>query len=148
MSDRLFALLVHDHREVFESLKSVLHELSIETYSVSSCDEASELIAKCKPHLVFTDKSLPDGSWVSILNAADSLEVPLSVVVVAAYPDTKLYVSVMQRGAFDFIAAPFERKLLEYVVKAAVNNTFSRREASARAANALKNFAAEGDFLG
>jgi DNA-binding NtrC family response regulator len=133
MSERLFALLVHDHPEPFESLKQTLRDLSIETYSVATCKEAEDLISQCKPHLIFTDKSLADGSWVSILNTADSADVPLSVIVVGAIPDTRFYVSVMERGAFDFVAPPFEHEPLSFVTQSAALHTHRLREALAHA---------------
>jgi DNA-binding NtrC family response regulator len=131
MAEHLFALLVHDKSESFESLKRVLRDLSVETYSVETCKEAAALIAQCRPHMIFTDKALADGSWVSILNIADSADVPLSVIVVAAHPDTRLYVSVMERGAFDFIVPPFEREPLNFVTRSAALHAHRRRNALA-----------------
>jgi DNA-binding NtrC family response regulator len=138
MRERNFALLVHDRPETFEPLKQVLRELGVETYSVSSRAQAEDLIPKCKPQVVFSDMSVVDGSWVSILNAAEASDAPLSVIVVAPHPDTKLYLSVMQRGAFDFIAPPFEREPIKFIYRSAALDTYRRREESARAATALE----------
>jgi len=136
MAEHLFALLVHDQSESFESLKRTLRDLSVETYSVATCTEAAALITQCRPHLVFTGKSLADGSWMSILNIADSADVPLSVIVVAAYPDTRLYVSVMEQGAFDFVAPPFEHEALSFVTRSAALHAHRRRDALAQAGTA------------
>jgi DNA-binding NtrC family response regulator len=103
--------------------------------SIVTRTEAGGLIAKCKPHVVSSDVSLADGSWVSILHTADAMFTTLSVAVIAPRPDTKLYVSVVQRGPFDFIAAPFERGLVDFVVRPAPFDTFSRREEAERAPN-------------
>jgi len=132
MREHLFAVLIHDHREPFESLRRILRDLSIETYSVSTCQEAEDLISQCKPHIVFTESSMVDGSWLSILNMAEEANVPLSVIVVGALPDTRHYVSVMERGAFDFVAPPFEHESLNFVVRSAALDAHRRREASAR----------------
>ena len=134
MSEHLFALLIHDHPEPFESLRRTLRELSIETYSVPTCREAGDLISQCKPHLIFTESSLPDGWWSSILNIADLANVPLSVIVVSNYPDTRLYLSVMERGAFDFVTPPFEHESLNMVIRSAALNTYHRRKAMAQLA--------------
>ena len=136
MAERLFALLVHDQSESFESLKYTLRDLSVETYSVTTCKEAEALISQCRPHMIFTAKSVEDGSWASILNIADSADVPLSVIVVAAHPDTRFYVSVMERGAFDFVVPPFEREPLSFVTRSAALYTHRRRDALAHAGNA------------
>ncbi|MGA2986187.1 MAG: response regulator [Terriglobia bacterium] len=132
MRERLFAVLIHDHREPFESLRRILRDLSIETYSVSTCKEAVDLISQCKPHVVFTESSMVDGSWLSILNMAEEANVPLSVIVVGALPVTRHYVSVMERGAFDFVAPPFEQEPLNLVVRSAALDAHRRREASGR----------------
>jgi DNA-binding NtrC family response regulator len=134
MSERLFAILIHNHPEPFDSLRRVLKELSVETYSVDTCKQAQELINDCQPHLIFAESCVADGSWVSILNMAEAEAVPLNVIVVAALPDMGFYLSVMERGAFDFIAPPFEHEPMKFLVKSAARDCHRRREASARMA--------------
>ncbi len=134
MSEHLFALLIHDQSETFETLRRTLKELSVETYSIASCKEAEDLISQCKPHIIFTESSVADGSWMTIFNMAAAADVPLSVIVVGTFPDTRLYVSVMERGAFDFVAPPFEHEPLNFVVRSAALNTLHRRQALALAA--------------
>ncbi len=102
--------------------------------------EAKEIDSMCKPQVVYSGVFLPDGSWLKILNCADELDVPLSVVVVAPHPDTKLYISVMQRGAFDFVAPPFECEPLNFILRSAVFDALRRRDEAARAANTLQEF--------
>ena len=133
MREHLFALLIHDRSEPFEALRGTLRELSVETYSVETCKEAKELIAQCEPHIVFTESSLADGSWVSVLRMAENAGVPLSVIVVGTLPDDRLNLSVVERGAFDFVAPPFEREPLDSVIRSAALDVHRRREASAQA---------------
>jgi len=92
------------------------------------------LIPQCKPHLIFADLSLWDGSWAYILNLAEQADVPLNVIVVGMIPESHVYVSAMERGAFDFVAPPFELTLLDFVVRAAASDARNRREATARMA--------------
>jgi DNA-binding NtrC family response regulator len=134
MSEHIFALLVHDRSEPFESLKRTLRDLSVETYSVGTCKEAEDLIAHCKPQVIFTEYAVADGSWVSISKMAEAADVPLSVIVVGTYPDTRLYLSVMERGAFDFVAPPFEHEPLNFLIRSAALHAHRRRGASAHAA--------------
>jgi FixJ family two-component response regulator len=44
--------------------------------------------------------------------------------------DTKLYVSVIEAGAFDFMAPPFEALDLAHVVRCAADNALARRQAA------------------
>jgi DNA-binding NtrC family response regulator len=134
MSDHIFALLVHEKPEPFESLRRALRDLSVETFSVGSVKEAAHLIEDCKPHMIFTESSLTDGSWLSILNTAEAADVPLSVIVVDTVPNTRYYISITEQGAFDFVVPPFEHEALSFIVRSAALNTFKCREASARAA--------------
>ncbi len=136
MIDRLFALLVQNRPEVFEPLRMALRDLSVEAYSVATCQQAYDLIPQCKPQIIFTESFLVDGSWISIAEMAEVANVPLSVIVVGAVPDTRLYLSVMERGAFDFIAPPFEHEPLEFVIRSAALNTSRCRKAMAKAAMA------------
>jgi DNA-binding NtrC family response regulator len=123
MTESLLALLVHGQSELFGSLKHSLKELSVETCSVATCREAQDLIYRRRPNIVFTESSLRDGWWSNILNMAESADVPLNVIVVSPYPDTRLYLSVMERGAFDFVVPPFELEPLGCVVRLAALKT-------------------------
>jgi DNA-binding NtrC family response regulator len=134
MNDHLLAVLVHTHREPFAALRRALNDLSVETYSASSCKEAQEFIANCRPQLVFAESSVADGSWLSIRNMAEAEDVPLNVIVVGHIPDTKHYISVMERGAFDFVVPPFEHEPLSFLIKSAARDTYQRRENPARLA--------------
>jgi DNA-binding NtrC family response regulator len=134
MSENLFALLVHDHPEPFESLKRTLKDLSVGSYSVKTCKEAGDLISYCKPQIIFAESAVTDGSWVSVINKAEEAEVPLNVIVVAAQPDPQLYMRVMERGAYDFVAPPFEHEPLNLLLHSAAEDTHRRREALAQAA--------------
>jgi len=129
MNDHLFALLIHDRPEPFAALTRTLKDLRIETYSVATCQEAKHLISQCKPHLIFTEDALVDGSWTRVLRMAEDADVPLNVIVVGTLPDTRQYLSAMERGAFDFLAPPFEHQPLKFVVRSAALDVQRRREA-------------------
>jgi DNA-binding NtrC family response regulator len=119
MSESLLALLVHAKVEPFGCLARALNELSVETCSAATCQDAHVLISQRQPEIIFTESSLPDGWWSTILNMADSVDMPPRVIVVSPYPDTRLYLSVMERGAVDIIVPPFGRKLLQSIVRLA-----------------------------
>jgi DNA-binding NtrC family response regulator len=134
MNKQPFALLIHEPAEHFECLRESLKQLSVHTYSISTCRQAENLLSQCKPDLIFTESCVEDGSWLTILNLAEATRVPLSVVVVGSQPDTQLYTSVMELGAFDFVVPPFERESLDFVVKSAALNTHRLRGVMVHAA--------------
>ena len=134
MNDRYFALLVHERPAPLDSLKSALRELSIETYSVNSCEEAKRLLSQTEPQIVFTDTTLPDGTWADVVDMAEGATAPVNVIGVGANKDVKFYISALERGAYDFVLPPFERQALDYVVHSAGDDARLRRHALARAA--------------
>jgi DNA-binding NtrC family response regulator len=134
MNHRFFALLVHDRPVPFESLKSALKNLNVEVSSVHSVEAAERLIPQTEPDLIFTDTALPDGSWPDVIGLADKCHTPMNVIVVSPYKDIKLYLSALDRGAYDFLLPPFEHNTLDFVVACAGEDTRHRRHARARAA--------------
>jgi DNA-binding NtrC family response regulator len=134
MNNRFFALLVHDPRESFESLKSALHELSVETYTVSRVEDAARLLSQTEPHLIFTAPALEDGSWSALMKLSKEGPVPVNVIVVGSRMNLKLYISAVTQGAFDCITPPFESRSLDHVVWAAGEDVRHRRKVRARAA--------------
>lgn len=134
MEQRIFALLVHDKPFPIESLRQALRDLRVDTYSVHSCKEARDLISQTHPHLVFTDASLSDGSWVDVLNLAEQADAPLDVIVVGSTVNTKFYLSAIERGAFDFVLPPFELGGLGHIVRTAEQHVRDRRRAQTQPA--------------
>ena len=128
MKDHVLALLVHQQAEPFRTLRKTLSDLCVETYSVETCKDAHGMISLRRPHVIFAEPSLPDGSWQSLLNLAHNSEVPPNVIVVEKFPNTRSYISVMERGAFDFVAPPFEHAPLEFILRSAYLDAHRRQE--------------------
>ena len=133
MNERFLALLVYDRPHPLESLNVALRDLSVETCSVRTCEEARRLVPQAQPQLIFTDISLPDGSWADVVSVAQRAASPVDVIVVGANKDMQLYVSALEGGAFDFVLPPFERQALDFVVESARHDVRRRRDAKARA---------------
>ena len=69
--------------------------------------------------IVFTDTTLPDGSWRELLAFGQRMGVPSKIVVVARTLDPGVYIDVIEHGAFDFMLAPFASDDLEHVIRCA-----------------------------
>ena len=123
MAEHLFALLIHNGAKPFEALRRMLSDLSVETALSRLARKLRDLISRRRPDVIFTERAMTEGSWESILNLAPQAGVFLSVIVVAAHVDMPFYLSVMERGAFDFVVPPFEHESLDFVVKTAARST-------------------------
>jgi DNA-binding NtrC family response regulator len=134
MNNHFYALLVHQEKSPMESLKTALKELPVDTCSVQSLDEARRLIPQTHPHVVFTDTTLPDGSWKDVIHLAEESEAAVNVIVVGGKLDIEFYISALENGAFDFVLPPFEHDSLDFVVKSAGEDARHRRHNMARLA--------------
>ena len=145
MQERIRALLVHDRPEPMGSLRRALERQSIETQSVSTCQEANQILwAYRPPHLVLAAARLPDGSWEDVVLLAAAAPAPVNVIVVSEVVDITFYLEVIQRGAFDFIVPPMPFADFAYVVGSAVNNVLRRRESQSLNASQTEPMEGEG----
>ncbi|MEJ2008867.1 MAG: response regulator [Acidobacteriota bacterium] len=134
MRGNLFALLVHVRPDPCEALKPVLRRLGVDTFSVSSCREAAHLLEQTEPHLLFTDKMLPDGSWVEVLNLAEDVSAPICSILVGNSEDPDLRQTALEHGAFDCLDSPFDIESVSKVVERATSFVQAGRDRRARAA--------------
>ncbi|MBZ5544858.1 MAG: hypothetical protein LAO07_14455 [Acidobacteriia bacterium] len=132
VSEEISTLLLHELGDSLDALKSALEAQSVKVCSVRSCQEALPLLAGPNPpHLVFTQPKLPDGAWEDVVSLAIKAKKPVNVIVVGRLTNVGLYLQTITGGAFDFIVPPLTGYELTHVVRCAVENTLSRRDAQA-----------------
>ncbi len=135
MSEKILALLIHEEVEPLNSLKVALESQNICTQRVRTCRDVVPLLRNTSlPELIFTDTTLPDGTWADVVSLAADAVKPITVIVVSRIADMKLYIGAIEWGAFDFIVPPFAAEDLNHVVRCAVWNVHSRRNSLGQAA--------------
>ncbi len=90
--------------------------LGFETRRVLNCREALELMDQGLPAVVMCDQHLPDGTWKDLVDAAESLQDPPALVVTSRIADERLWAEVLNLGAYDLLAKPFDRNEVERTV--------------------------------
>jgi len=130
MKEEISTLLVQNEVEPLDTLELVLRDQSIKTCRAYSCQGASLELACGNPvHLVFTDATLPDGTWRDVLALAARAPTPVDVIVVARLVDVRLYLEVIESGAFDFITPPFAACDVAHVIRCAADDVLHKRYA-------------------
>lgn len=109
----------------------MLKSQGIEIWTSYTCEEAVRLLDQTHPELIFTATELSDGTWREIVSLTERASVPINVIVVGKHKDTRLCLSTMEYGAFDFILPPFEADVLNHVVRVAADDARRRRESLA-----------------
>jgi DNA-binding NtrC family response regulator len=128
MVEMVSALLIHDQKELFGSLKSILESQCIIPREARTCGEALlSLWGKRPPHLVFSDVQLADGNWRDVISLACRSMLAINVIVVSPQLDMNLYIEAMERGAFDFLTPPLEGPDVTHVIRCATHNALRRR---------------------
>ena len=122
------ALVVHDQDEPLGQLERVLQNLNIEIVRAKTCGEAlTALGQESPPRLVFTDVTLPDGTWRDVLRGATQKPAPADVILVSRLVDNSLYISALESGALDFVVPPFNSSDVAYVIGNALRDLVSRK---------------------
>jgi DNA-binding NtrC family response regulator len=135
MKNDFRALLVSPEPEQLNGLEKELQLHSVRTHQVRSCTEARAFIRRQgNPDIIFTDASLPDGTWADVLRMARKEQPSAEVVIASRLPDIKLYLDFMESGGFDFIAVPFSQTEVAHILENASVEASKRWGAQLRAA--------------
>ncbi len=109
-------------------LYGILTDFGLQPVHTATVREAREILARQPVQMVFCESSLPDGTFREILSSTPVVESRIPVVVASRVGDTSEYLEAMRMGAFDFVAGPYRRAELEWIV------SHARRQLSAAAA--------------
>ena len=77
------------------------------------------------PGVIFTAAVPADATWMQVVEMARHPGGP-PVIVASRLADVELYLDTLDRGAFDFVAAPFQARHLCYIVDSALARGRSR----------------------
>jgi DNA-binding NtrC family response regulator len=131
MRGKVTALLIFHQAEPCNDVEAALEKLAVHSGRVQSLAQARNVLSMGDPPLlVLTESELPDGNWADVVSLSARASSPVSVIVVGQEIDTRLYASVIEVGAFDFIAPPFDALDLAHVIRCAADNALARRQAA------------------
>jgi len=79
-------LLVEDDPSLCRTLRDFLHDCGFVTFTAGGIREAWEMVQSLKPRVCILDLNLPDGSGLDVLRNILTLELPVRVIVMTAFP--------------------------------------------------------------
>ncbi|MCX7803958.1 MAG: sigma-54 dependent transcriptional regulator [Planctomycetota bacterium] len=113
-------LIVEDDAALAELLAFQLRREGYDTAVVGTGEQALALVAASPPDLVLLDIMLPGTDGVAVLSEIAASHPDLPVVMMTAAGTIDLAVSCMKKGAYDFLAKPFEFERLRAIVQNAL----------------------------
>jgi len=103
-------------------------EIGFLVESTDSAESAIAIINQNRPDLLLLDYKLPGQSGLDLLEQIKYNESDMVVIMMTAYATFETAVTAIKKGAFDFIAKPFEPEELRKTVKKAIQNLILARQ--------------------
>jgi DNA-binding NtrC family response regulator len=109
------------------ALVDLLAQFGLEPVVAADMNEVRAVFAQRPPHLVFCEEGLPEGGFREVLCLAKATGSEVAVVVCSLLGELDQYLEAMQLGAFDFIAPPYRRGEVEFIVNSVRQNYLLKR---------------------
>lgn len=110
-------LLVEDSTSLAILYKQYVKNEPYEFFHVETGKEAKEFIERYTPQLVILDLQLPDISGQDVLEWIYTNDINTSVIIATAHGTVDIAVSLIQRGATDFLEKPIKAERLKTSIK-------------------------------
>jgi DNA-binding NtrC family response regulator len=140
-------LIVDDEPAARYGLKRALEREHYRIEEADSARSAEQLVEKCAPSVVLLDVRLASESGLDYLPTLISRKESPMVVIVTAHGSERLAVEAIRKGAYDYLAKPFDVDELRILVKNAVQ-AFQLRSENERLRNELTGTNTFGQLIG
>jgi DNA-binding NtrC family response regulator len=108
---------------------------------------AFEVIKAKTPSLVFLDINMPKMNGIEVLEKINCMDASPMIVIVTAYGSERVAVDAMKKGAYDYIAKPYEIDELRLIARHAFEK-LALEEENARLRSEIDRLESMGEMLG
>jgi DNA-binding NtrC family response regulator len=130
---RVHVLAVSPSESDHRSLAHIFGHTAWEFDTACSIEEASAKLLTTPTPVLLCEENLPDGTWKDLLALAERQANPCYVVVTSQCADDRLWAEVLNLGAYDVLAKPFDSKEVFRVVGLAWRHWLDLRKSVGRA---------------
>ena len=118
-------LVVDDEQSICWGLTRLGESLGHEVVAASSAEQAFDEVERQRPDAIILDVRLPGMDGLTAIERFQRQLGSVPIIVITAYGDLRTAVEAVRRGAFDYIAKPFD---VDKVKGALVRALVSRRD--------------------
>jgi two-component system response regulator AtoC len=119
-------LLVDDEDAMRFAVSEVMESIGVAVLTAASAEEAFDLVDGVD--VVLTDYAMPGKNGLELLEHVRSLDPSIPVIVLTAHGSERIAVEALKRGAYDYIAKPFDNDEVAYSVRRACETRSLRRQ--------------------
>ena len=124
-------LIVDDEEKICFALSTFLKGLDHVPRSVSTAEEALDIVASEHPDIVFLDVRLPGRDGLSVLAEMLRSSPGIQVIVMTAHGSMDTAISAMQQGAYDYLTKPMDLDAVARLVERILHSRQAERIAMA-----------------
>jgi len=140
-------LIVDDEKAARFGMKLALEKDGYKVMEASDGIGAFDVIKTKNPSLIFLDINMPKINGIQVLEEINHMESPPMVVIVTAYGSERVAVDTMKKGAYDYIAKPYEIDELRLIAKHAFEK-LALEEENARLRSEIDRLESMGEIVG
>jgi DNA-binding NtrC family response regulator len=108
------------------SLESIISHSTWMLLKANRLPAALALFQKHDISVVLCERDLRPGSWIDLLEGIRDLPHPPSLIVTSGMADERLWAEVLNRGAWDVLAKPFDHMEVVRSVKSAWQHWYNQ----------------------
>jgi len=140
-------LLVDDEKPARYGMRRALASLTEDIIEAENGKQALKLVREEKPDLIIMDIAMPVMDGLEALKRIRESAAPPLVIMVTAHGSEKVAVEAMKKGAYDYIAKPYDVDELRIIARNALERISLERE-NRRLAAELEKCEAYGEIIG
>jgi DNA-binding NtrC family response regulator len=101
-------LFISPHLQDAAALAGMIVSVPLELDHACEVRQARERLLRFSYGAVLTEATLPDGTWLDVLNAVNELASCSALIVTKRSADDLFWAEVLNQGAYDLLAQPFD----------------------------------------
>lgn len=119
--NRTRAVIACTDPEIRQVLTSVLREFGLQPVFLERLDDLRAHLAQQETVMVFIQSRFVKKGFREVLSAAERPGSRVPVIVCSEFYDKDIYMEAMTQGAFDYLATPYRREEVAWIVNNAVH---------------------------
>jgi FixJ family two-component response regulator len=112
--------VIDDDEAMQSSLQDLLESAGLAARSFGSAEDFLEFRLHCEVLCVITDIRMPNMSGLELQARLKAEECNIPIIFITAHADARTRLQAMREGAVEFLAKPFDHRLLLKKVRAAI----------------------------